>query len=61
LPASISNEANAILISLLNRNPLKRLGAGPNDAEDIKRHPFFAGIDWGKVERREYDLPKPKL
>ena len=61
MPASISNEANALLISLLNRNPLKRLGSGPNDAEDIKSHPFFTGIDWDKVEKREYSMPKPVI
>jgi len=30
----------------LNRNPSKRLGAGPDGAEEIKKHPFFRDIDW---------------
>mmetsp|Transcript_27237 Transcript_27237/g.20385 ORF Transcript_27237/g.20385 Transcript_27237/m.20385 type:complete len:113 (+) Transcript_27237:2256-2594(+) len=59
LPASISNEAKSLLISLLNRNPNKRLGAGPTDAEEIKKHPFFNEIDWEKVYKRECSVPKP--
>lgn len=61
LPASISNEAKSLLISLLNRNPNKRLGAGPTDAEEIKRHPFFDSVDWDKVLAKGYDMPKPPL
>ncbi|TNV85463.1 hypothetical protein FGO68_gene6274 [Halteria grandinella] len=61
LPASISNEAKSLLISLLNRNPNKRLGAGPTDAEEIKRHPFFDQVDWDKVLAKGYDMPKPPL
>ncbi len=45
---------------MLNRNPNKRLGAGPSDAEEIKKHPFFDSIDWEKVLNREYEVPKPE-
>jgi hypothetical protein len=31
---------------------MKRLGAGPSDAEEIKSHPFFKGIEWDKVATR---------
>jgi len=41
LPNFLSEDARSLLISLLNRNPHKRLGAGPNGAEDIKKHIFF--------------------
>lgn len=30
-----------ILLQLLRRNPERRLGAGEQDAEEVKRHPFF--------------------
>ena len=38
-----------IILKLLQRNPLKRLGSGKGDAEEIKLHPFFNDIDWNKV------------
>jgi serine/threonine protein kinase len=41
-----SLEAKSLLSSLLERNPKKRLGNGPNGSENIKSHPFFAHINW---------------
>lgn len=35
----------------------KRIGCGPEAWEEIKRHEWFKGIDWGKVERKEYAAP----
>ena len=58
MPASISNEAKSLIISLLNRNPNKRLGAGPTDAEEIKKHAWFDGIDWEKIKNRGYEMAK---
>jgi protein-serine/threonine kinase len=46
---------------LLNRNPNRRLGAGPTDAEEIKKHPFFDSIDWEKVFARGYEMVKPPV
>jgi hypothetical protein len=48
-------------VSLLNRNPSKRLGAGPDGAEDIKRHPFFNGIEWSIVREKKLQPPKPDI
>ena len=42
--ALLSPEAKSILRVLLERDPLKRLGA--NGPDEIKRHPFFANINW---------------
>nr|AML77332.1 putative LOV domain-containing protein [Buxbaumia aphylla] len=46
-PASIpvSLAARQLMRSLLQRNPLKRLGSNQG-ANDIKSHPFFKGINW---------------
>ena len=35
LPRSISTEANNLMVSLLNRNPTKRLGAGPRSETHV--------------------------
>jgi hypothetical protein len=45
----------------LAKNPLKRLGAGPGDADEIKQHPFFKDIDWENVLKRELKPPKPAV
>lgn len=30
-----------------------RLGSGPGGASDLKRHPFFAGVDWETIRNIE--------
>lgn len=44
---------------MLNRNPNKRLGAGPTDAEEIKKHVWFKGVNWNDVYKRKLKPPKP--
>ena len=39
------------------RDPQARLGSSHRDAEDIKRHVFFRGIDFDKLLRKE--IPPP--
>jgi serum/glucocorticoid-regulated kinase 2 len=40
----LSADAKSFLQALLERSPSKRLGAGGVD--EIKRHPFFRGLNW---------------
>jgi serine/threonine protein kinase len=49
LPKGLSEDARDIILKLLNRNPLNRLGAGPSGAREIKLHPFFDPISWEDV------------
>jgi len=56
----MSNEAKNLIVHLLNRNPSKRLGAGSDGADEIKRHPFFDQIDWSKVANKQVPVPKPR-
>jgi p90 ribosomal S6 kinase len=57
-----SIEAKSLLTGLLERNATRRIGSGPDDANEIKRHPWFASIDWDKLYKREIETPfKPMV
>ncbi len=58
-PVAMSAEAKDLITRLINRTPGKRLGAGPEDGEEIKRHPWFASIDWSVVMARGLRPPRP--
>jgi serine/threonine protein kinase len=61
-PSHIRPDARNLLTALLTRDPDKRLGSGPNDAWDIRNHPFFVSLDWNKVYSRDYKpLYKPRV
>jgi len=61
-PQSLSRTANNVLRGLLTRDPTARLGSGPNDAEDIKRHEFFAEIDWEELANGKMSPPwRPQI
>ena len=52
-PATVQPAARSLLKGLLTKDPTRRLGSGPEDAEAIKRVEFFASIDWDKLFRGE--------
>ncbi|KAI9009529.1 kinase-like domain-containing protein [Gaertneriomyces semiglobifer] len=54
-PEDVSPAAKDLLRQLLNRDPLKRLGA--NGADEIKRHAFFADLNWARLLARKYPPP----
>jgi len=56
-PASLSSTSKHLLRGLLTKDPTRRLGSGPKDADEIKPHPFFASIDWEKLQRGEIAPP----
>eukprot|EP01016_Furgasonia_blochmanni_P040196 TRINITY_DN5101_c0_g2_i2.p1 TRINITY_DN5101_c0_g2~~TRINITY_DN5101_c0_g2_i2.p1 ORF type:complete len:295 (+),score=67.55 TRINITY_DN5101_c0_g2_i2:552-1436(+) len=60
LPKSMSEEAKHLVKMLLCRNPAQRLGA-KNDADEIKQHPWFAGLNWNDVMERKLKPPAPLL
>ncbi|KAG1157612.1 hypothetical protein G6F37_006550 [Rhizopus arrhizus] len=45
-PINMSSDSISICQQLLQRDPNRRLGGGPDDAVPIKRHPFFRGVVW---------------
>lgn len=48
-PRTLSMEAKNLLAGLLVKQPLKRLGGGAEDANEIKMHPFFVNINWSDL------------
>uniref|UniRef100_H2Y4V1 non-specific serine/threonine protein kinase n=1 Tax=Ciona savignyi TaxID=51511 RepID=H2Y4V1_CIOSA len=62
MPQFLSQEAQSLLRMLFKRNPGNRLGSGSDGVEEIKRHPFFNGIDWNRLLRKDIDPPfKPSV
>jgi len=60
IPDKVSKTARDLIEKLFVCNPQKRLGYKSSD--EVKNHPFFKGIDFDKVLRKEYKPPFiPKL
>lgn len=58
---TLSLEGRNFVKGLLNRNAKHRLGAN-DDAEELKRHPFFNDIDWEALSKKLITPPfKPSL
>jgi len=54
----MSKVARDLILNLLNRNPQKRMGASARDAEELKEHEFFEGIDWDEVYNLKLKMPE---
>ncbi|KAI8620657.1 kinase-like domain-containing protein [Chytriomyces sp. MP71] len=61
-PANMPKETLHLIQGLLNKDPKRRLGGGRLDAEEVKRHPYFAGVDWDLFMERKVAPPwKPTI
>jgi serine/threonine protein kinase len=61
-PPGYSELGQSLVRGLLERDPRRRLGGGPSDATEVQKHPFFAGLDWEKLYKKQYKPPfKPKV
>ena len=61
-PPGYSELGQSLVRGLLERDPRRRLGGGPSDATEVQKHPFFAGMDWEKLYKKQYKPPfKPKV
>ncbi|KAJ1655725.1 Serine/threonine kinase [Dispira simplex] len=56
-PINMSRDSVSILQRLLTREPARRLGSGPSDAEEIRRHPFFKSINWDDIFHKRVTPP----
>ena len=60
LPFYLSSEVSDLIMKLLNRDPQKRIGAGKEDTNEIKVHPWFKSIDWDLAKEKRLPVPKPR-
>uniref|UniRef100_A0A8C6PQI4 non-specific serine/threonine protein kinase n=1 Tax=Nothobranchius furzeri TaxID=105023 RepID=A0A8C6PQI4_NOTFU len=61
-PRTLGPEARSLLSGLLKKDPMQRLGGGPDDAKEIMQHRFFAGINWQDVYEKKLVSPfKPQV
>ena len=56
-PTRLSISAVDLLDKLFNKDPTKRLGSGPNGAEEIKKHNWFSLVNWDAYLRKEIKPP----
>lgn len=56
-PITMPRDAVSILQKLLTRDPSRRLGSGKEDAEEIKRQPFFKDVSFDDVLNKR--IPPP--
>ncbi|KAK7469411.1 Serine/threonine kinase [Stygiomarasmius scandens] len=56
-PITMPRDAVSILQKLLTRDPTRRLGSTKEDAEEIKRQPFFKDVNWDDVLNKR--IPPP--
>lgn len=52
---NLSFEVRALILRLLSKDPSKRLGSGPEDAESIKSHQYFDGIIWNDILNKKWN------
>jgi len=62
VPNFVSDTAADLIFKLLQVNPDKRLGTGPQGAMAIKKHRWFARLDWNALEQRKLIAPiRPRV
>ena len=57
MPDFLNPDVKDFILRLLVKDPRKRLGGGPLDAEEVKRHKFFTSINWDDLLKRNIPAP----
>ncbi|XP_073339467.1 ribosomal protein S6 kinase alpha-5 [Pagrus major] len=61
-PKDMGPLAKDVIQRLLIKDPKKRLGSGPNGAENVKKHPFYQKINWEDLAAKKVPAPfKPVI
>uniref|UniRef100_UPI003AADB8FF ribosomal protein S6 kinase alpha-5 isoform X4 n=1 Tax=Centroberyx gerrardi TaxID=166262 RepID=UPI003AADB8FF len=61
-PKDMGPLAKDLIQRLLIKDPKKRLGSGPNGAENVKKHPFYQKINWEDLAAKKVPAPfKPVI
>jgi len=50
-------KAKSYIQGLMTRDVDNRLGCGPNGKVNVRNHPFYKKIDWGKLEKGQIEPP----
>lgn len=56
-PPYVSETARDLIRQLMQKDPSRRLGAGDKDAKEVKKHPFYAGMDWKMLLLKQIQPP----
>lgn len=54
-PTYLSQHCKGLILGLLHRDPSRRLGS-KDDIRELQAHPFFEGLDWNLLLRKEIDI-----
>ena len=57
LPEACSPEAKHLCAELLIKDPKQRIGCREGGVNELKQHPFFKGVEWQSLYRREVRPP----
>jgi serine/threonine protein kinase len=57
IPDDLSFDAADFISKLLVKDPRNRLGGGKDDAEELKRHLFFEGMNWSDLAQKKILAP----
>lgn len=61
IPQQFHRYTRDFILQLLIKDPSRRLGGGPRDADELKEHPFFTKtpppFSWHALERKEVTPP----
>jgi serine/threonine protein kinase len=57
IPDNLSRDASDLISKLLTKNPEGRLGGGKDNTDELKRHPFFKGMNWSDLVKKEIRAP----